>query len=164
MEQLTPTKMMTPHPLEIIVADVEHLDAAAELFDQYRQFYKQPSNLPAARHFLFERMINQQSIIYLAQEPHKPEAVGFMQLYPSFSSISLESLWILNDLYVLPDHRKKGIGRQLIETAMDCVRQREDKGLAISTAFDNHEAQRLYEAMGFKRDEAFYHYFWTRSK
>lgn len=145
---------------EIVIAEVEHLEEVAILFDQYRQFYKQPSNLPAARHFLFERMINKESVIYLAFE--NKTAVGFMQLYPSFSSISLDSVWILNDLYVLPEYRKHGVGRQLIETGMTLVKQREDKGLALSTAHDNRSAQSLYETLGFERDLEFWSYFWTR--
>jgi ribosomal protein S18 acetylase RimI-like enzyme len=152
--------LKTTCPFTIIQAEVRHLEEAAILFDQYRQFYKQPSNLPAAKHFLFERTINKESVIYLAFE--KQKAVGFMQLYPGFSSISLESVWILNDLYVLPEYRRQGVGRQLIETAMRLVKQREDKGLALSTAHDNHSAQGLYETLGFERDLEFWSYFWTR--
>lgn len=147
---------------EILLADVEQLDAAALLFDQYRQFYEQASNLPAARHFLFERIINKESLIYLAIEPGKQTAVGFMQLYPSFSSLSMQAIWVLNDLYVLPAYRRKGVGRQLIETAKTLVRQRDDKGLALSTASDNQQAQSLYKSLDFEQDTKFWHYFWTR--
>ena len=137
-------------------------DVAANLFDAYRQFYEQPSNIPACQHFLFERFINQESLIYLAWDTRTQQAVGFMQLYPSFSSVSLEPLWILNDLFVHPEHRKQGVGRQLIEAAMQLVTQREDKGLALSTAHSNHTAQHLYESMGFEIDRTFLQYFWTR--
>lgn len=149
--------------LTVMIADVEHLDAAAELFDQYRQFYKQASNLPAARHFLFERTINKESIIYLAWDEETKSAVGFLQLYPGFSSVTMEPLWILNDLYVLSTHRQKGVARKLIQAAMSLVQNREDKGLSLSTATDNVSAQRLYEALGFERDQEFWHYFWTRN-
>ena len=77
---------------EIVLADITRLEDAAILFDQYRQFYKQTSNISVARCFLSERMKNNESIIYLAIDPAQKKAVGFMQLYPSFSSISIQKL------------------------------------------------------------------------
>ncbi|HEY9744592.1 MAG TPA: GNAT family N-acetyltransferase [Oculatellaceae cyanobacterium] len=149
----------THSSFHIIQADVEHLDDAAILFDQYRQFYGQSSNLPAAKHFLFERTINKESVIYLAIDSSRGQAVGFMQLYPSFSSVSLESLWILNDLYVAPSARRRGIGRALMQTALNLAKQRGDKGICLSTTVSNTTAQRLYESMGFQQDREFLTYF-----
>ena len=143
-------------------AEVEELEAVCELFDQYRMFYGQESNQPACNHFLFERMINHESLIYLAYLDEKP--VGFVQLYPSFSSISLSPTWILNDLFVIPDARGLGIGKALLNHCQQWVIQRNDKGLELSTANDNLEAQGLYEKTGFKRDTAFMHYAWLSSE
>jgi GNAT superfamily N-acetyltransferase len=140
--------------------EVELIDIVAPLFDAYRQFYKQESNIPAARHFLFERLVNKESIVYAAFAGQTP--VGFMQLYPTFSSISLEPTWILNDLYVVPEYRKQGVATQLIETAKTLVKVREDKGLTLSTAEDNKQAQRVYEAVGFVNDTEFRRYNWSR--
>jgi GNAT superfamily N-acetyltransferase len=140
-------------------AEVDDLEAVCELFDQYRMFYGQESNKPACNHFLFERMINHESLIYLAYLNEKP--VGFVQLYPSFSSISLLPTWILNDLFVKPDARRFGVAKALINHCQQWVIQRNDKGLELSTANDNLEAQGLYEKTGFKRDAAFLHYAWS---
>ena len=93
--------------IEIIQASLEHVEVLTPLFDGYRQFYKQPSNLEGARRFLSERLANKESVIFLAS--NEEEGLGFIQLYPTFSSIVLKRMWILNDLYVLPDARRQGV-------------------------------------------------------
>ncbi len=143
--------------VKIIRAGVTELDDAARLFDAYRVFYKQESNLPAANNFLFERMINHESVIYLAYDENNT-AVGFEQLYMSFSSVSMMPIWILNDLYVAPEARKKGVGKALIAEAEALVKERGDKALILETAQDNTPAQALYEKLGFSKESDVYHY------
>lgn len=145
----------------IIRASAEHLDRCAVLFDQYRQFYGRQPDLPGARAFLEERLRREESAIYLALEEKGSavsEPAGFMQLYPSFSSISMKRVWILNDLFVHPAYRGRGIGRRLLEAARRLAEETGAKGLSLSTAMDNRTAQKLYESFGFERDETFYHY------
>jgi ribosomal protein S18 acetylase RimI-like enzyme len=133
----------------------------AELMDQYRMLCGQPGNRPAAEQFLFERLINHESVIYLALDANANRPAGFLQLYPSFSSISLQPLWMLNDLYVTPAYRRQGVARALIRQAMELVQARQDKGLLLQTAPNNRAAQALYESMGFQRDtDAQYYVHW----
>ncbi|MEB3287882.1 MAG: GNAT family N-acetyltransferase [Vampirovibrionales bacterium] len=153
----TPTSTIT-----IQQAEVSDLNALSMLFDQYRVFYGQKSNSPACSHFLFERLINHESVIFLAKI--NEAIVGFAQLYPGFSSVSLLPQWTLNDLYVLPDYRKRGIGKALIDRCQQLVAERQDKGLILSTAIDNQNAQRLYETCGFGKDNAFHHYEWLLAR
>lgn len=139
-----------------IRADLEHLDRLAPLFDAYRVFYEQPSDLAAARAYLWERLRNLESVIFLALD--RDQALGFTQLYPSFSSVSLERVWILYDLYVVPEARRQGIGRALMERARTFARESGAKALLLETAVDNLAAQALYESLGYVRDTGFYHY------
>jgi GNAT superfamily N-acetyltransferase len=133
------------------------LDDLVPLFDGYRQFYGQRSDEAAARTFLDERMERGESVIYLAYTgPH--EAAGFTQLYPSFSSVSLKPLWILNDLFVRSDIRRGGVGRALLERARQHAAETGAKGLILSTAVTNKPAQTLYESCGWQRDDEFMHY------
>lgn len=133
------------------------LDDLVPLFDGYRQFYGQRSDPAAARAFLGERMERSESVIYLAYTgPREP--AGFTQLYPSFSSVSLKPLWILNDLYVRSDVRRGGVGRALLERARQHASETGAKGLILSTAVTNKPAQTLYESCGWQRDEEFMHY------
>lgn len=128
------------------------------LFDAYRVFYEQESNVSAANQFLESRITNEESIIFMALKGDIP--VGFTQLYPTFSSVSLQSFLILNDLFVLPEHRGKEIGQALLEKAKSYCKKKNLKGLALETAKEN-PAQKLYEKLGWKKDEEFLHYFWT---
>lgn len=146
--------------MTIIEAHIEHIDLITPLFNAYRVFYKQESDLEAAKIFLHERFKNNESIIFLALK--EGQAVGFTQLFPLFSSVSMQRMFILNDLYVDAACRGEGIGQALIDKAKNlCIRLRY-KGLGLQTAKDN-PAQKLYERLDFKIDSDL-QYFWTNPK
>ena len=147
--------------MTIRVARISDLEHIAPLFDAYRVFYSQASDIEAARVFLKERFEKNETVILLAFEKDKP--IGFTQLYKTFSSVSLKPFYILNDLYVSPEHRKKGVGETLLNQAKDYCKTKNFKGLALETATDN-PAQKLYERLGWKKDEAYFHYFWENSE
>ena len=132
------------------------LDALVPLFDGYRQFYGKPADLPLARRFLAERLALDDSIVLLAE--HAAGALGFVQLYPSFSSVRAARIYVLNDLFVAPAARGRGLGSQLLRAAADAARAAGAVRLRLSTAITNVTAQRLYESLGWKRDEDFYEY------
>ena len=135
-------------------AGIDDLDRIVPLFDAYRQFYRQPSDIGLARSFLLERFQNQQSIIFLALDPDG-SATGFTQLYPSFSSASAKRIYVLNDLFVVPEARGRKIGRALLEAAAEYGRKTGAARLTLSTALDNTTAQALYESFGWQRDNVF---------
>ena len=143
--------------MEIKRATISDLDDASPLFDAYRQFYGQPSDVAAARAFLDERLRRDESVIFLAVEDN--EALGFTQLYPSFSSVSLKRLWVLNDLFVGPNVRRGGVGRRLLDRAREWAIETGAKGLVLATAVDNSKARALYESCGWKQDDDFQHYY-----
>jgi GNAT superfamily N-acetyltransferase len=150
---------MAPETADLRIVRVErkHLEDVIPLFDEYREFYEANSDHAAARAFLTERTEREESVIFLAfSSPHEP--VGFTQLYPSFSSVSLKRLWILNDLFVRPDVRRGGVGRKLLERARQHALETGTKGLVLSTAVTNKPAQTLYESCGWQRDDEFIHY------
>lgn len=137
------------------------LDLIAPLFDAYRVFYKQPSDLDTARAFLKTRLAQNESVIFLAIRDGKPS--GFTQLYLTFSSVSMQPFYILNDLFVIPEFRKKGIGEALLNHAKEFCKSKNYKGLALETA-TNNPAQKLYERLGWEKDEDYFHYFWKNPK
>lgn len=149
--------MVVAQQTEIKLAGVKELDDLTPLFDAYRVFYKQPSNLPAANHFLFERIINHEFVIYIAYQDGI--AAGFVQLYPTFSSVAMNQQWVLNDLYVKPEYRRQRIAEKLITAAIHLVKERGDRGLTLETAVDNTTAQALYNKMGFKAETNFKQYY-----
>ncbi len=142
-------------------ATLNDLDQLAALFNGYRVFYKQKSDIEDARAFLQERMDNTESILFIVKDRTLNEAIGFTQLYPSFSSISMKRSWILNDLYVYEGHRGRGAAQLLLDAAKDYAIQTKAKGIALSTAIDNERAQKIYERNGYKKDAEFIHYYLT---
>ncbi|AHF14436.1 GNAT family N-acetyltransferase [Niabella soli] len=132
----------------------------APLFDEYRVFYKQPSDPALAEQFIETRLRNNESVIFGAfiESDGKQKAIGFTQLYPTYSSMRATKNWILNDLFVDPAYRKNGAGAALIRCAMNFAREDGAAFVQLETAFDNFTAQRLYEQTGFEQqqpDDAF---------
>jgi len=144
--------------VKLVRANAEDVPRLAPLFDAYRQFYRQKSDLPGARTFLAERLIRSESVIFLALLGKDQKAVGFVQLYPCFSSTTMKPLWILNDLFVAPEARRFGVAKALMQRARDWARENRADGLWLETAIDNTPAQSLYERLGWKRDNEFYRY------
>ncbi len=140
--------------MQIITATLDHLEQLAPLFDAYRVFNGQESNLEAATAFLRERFLLRESVIYLALE--QDVTLGFTQLYPSFSSVSLKRLWILNDLFVISEARGQRIGEALIGAALKLARASGAVGVRLNTPRTNSSAQKLYERMRFQREDLQY--------
>ncbi|EUB83412.1 GNAT family N-acetyltransferase [Pseudomonas sp. GM30] len=143
--------------IKALRATADDLEPVAKLFDAYRGFYQQPSNLEQSRAFIAERMAGNESAIFLALDENA-EALGFVQLYPTFSSIDAHRTWLLSDLFTAPAARGRGIGRLLMNTARDFALQTGAKGLVLETATDNFTAQGLYESLGYVRDTGYYTY------
>ena len=143
--------------LHALRADASHLDLIAPLFDAYRVFYRQPSNLAQSRAFIAERIARDESVIFLAQDA-TGEALGFVQLFPTFSSIDAHRTWLLGDLFTTANARGRGVGTLLMNTARSFAVLSGGKGMVLETATDNLNAQRLYESLGYVRDSGYYTY------
>lgn len=144
---------------QIIKASPENLDEASQLFDLYRQFYKQESDLANAKKFLTERLKKNESVIFLVKDKVSGIYAGFTQLYPAFSSVNMKRIWILNDLFVKSEFRRQGKAEALIRYAADFAKETGAIGLILETQSDNKEAQNLYIKIGFKQDSDHYYYF-----
>ncbi|WHY75166.1 GNAT family N-acetyltransferase [Neobacillus sp. WH10] len=136
---------------------INELDSLTELFNLYRVFYNQKSDVNSARKFLTERILKEESVVFIALNGH--ESLGFVQLYPSFSSVSMQRSWVLNDLFVKETARGQGVGEKLMKTAIEFAKETGAKGVLLETAKDNTTAQRLYEKIGFIREGNYYYYF-----
>ncbi|MEP2935048.1 MAG: GNAT family N-acetyltransferase [Gilvibacter sp.] len=143
--------------MQIREAHLEDLDLLAPLFDAYRVFYNQESDTNAAKLFLSKRIVGKQSIILLALDNDKTP-LGFTQLYPSFSSVALKRVYILNDLFVTQEARGRGVGEALLDAAKQVAKNHGARGLVLETARDN-PAQKLYEKNGWTKDSSL-HYYW----
>ncbi|WP_348982053.1 GNAT family N-acetyltransferase [Paenibacillus sp. SZ31] len=155
-------------------AGLADLNEVVRLFNEYRMFYNQHADIEAACQYIKERMERDESVILVAEtdvvsDHDTPESndkalsnglncTGFVQLYPSFSSVSMGPIWVLNDLYVHPDYRQQGIARKLLQSAKRLAFERGVLRISLSTELTNKQAQALYESEGYAQDTKFMYY------
>jgi len=139
-------------------ATINDLPQLAKLFDLYRVFYRKQPDIEGAKIFLSERIKNNESVIYVADEEN--ELLGFTQLYPQFSSTRMKRTWLLNDLFVLQEHRERGISKQLIEKAKQLAIKTNAAGILLETEKTNIVGNKLYPATGFVINETSNFYWW----
>ena len=142
--------------IQIRRADIHDLGLITPLFDLYRQFYEQASDLVSAKSFLQQRIRQNESVIFLAFDG--ADAVGFTLLYPGFSSVSMARTFLLNDLYVVSSHRRHGVGSLLLAAAVAHAKGEQAVRLSLTTNAANATAQSVYEAQGWAREKAFLTY------
>lgn len=144
--------------LSMNIKSIEQVDIteAARLFDLYRQFYKQPADAALALKFVTDRVRKRDSLILLAEDT--PHLAGLLQVYPTFSSISASDVWLINDLYVDQQYRKRGIGNALVKHVQHLAKDIGIAQIRISTEMSNAAAQRLYASLGFAADDRFKHF------
>jgi GNAT superfamily N-acetyltransferase len=136
---------------QAVAADIE---ALAALFDQYRQFQGQAGDLAAARAFLAQRVDHGESVVFIATAGDT--AVGFAQLYPSYSSVSLSRVFILNDLFVLEAMRGQRVASQLLSALESYAWSFGASRVTLNVARGNVSAQQVYTARGWKQDDQFF--------
>ncbi|MCB9841335.1 MAG: GNAT family N-acetyltransferase [Phycisphaeraceae bacterium] len=154
-------------------AGVGDVPTVTPLFGAYRGFYEAAADAGAEAAYLRERIERGEAVVLVAWQAaggadpgdrgpgpasRAREAIGFTLMYPTFTSVAMRAAWILNDLYVAPGGRQRGVGRALLEAAAEAAREAGAMRLELRTAHDNVAAQRLYEAMGWKMDERFRRY------
>jgi ribosomal protein S18 acetylase RimI-like enzyme len=139
--------------IQIKKIDRTEYKIVVEMFNKYRVFYKQPSDLHLAENYLKERLENNQAHIFIAFSEELNLLIGFALLYPKFSSVSAKKNWHIGDLYVEQEYRKLGIGNKLIQTAIDFAKEENAVFVSLNTALDNYTAQNLYENFGFEKRE-----------
>lgn len=144
-------------------ATIKKLEDLAQIFDLYRIFYKKESDIEGATQFLKERLENNESVIYVALDNEEDKIIGFVQLYPLFSSTRMQKLWLLNDLYVMKEYRNGGISKMLIEASKNLCIETNACGLMLETAKDNIIGNQLYPATDFVLDTEHNFYFWDNS-
>lgn len=134
-------------------ASAADVDRLAPLFEAYRRFYHKPRMPAAGRRYLAQRLRRGESVVFLAELGRV--SVGFVQLYPGFSSLSLGRAWVLNDLYVAREARRHGAARMLMAAARRHGIRTGAVRIELATAKTNRAARALYESLGYERDDEF---------
>ncbi|CAE6939363.1 MULTISPECIES: GNAT family N-acetyltransferase [Pseudomonas] len=144
--------------MRIVQATLEHLDLLTPLFVKYREFYGELPFPDSSKAFLEKRLRRKESVIYLALADEEDKLLGFCQLYPSYSSLALKRVWILNDIYVAEDARRQLVADRLLQTAKNMAKETNAVRMRVSTSLDNEVAHKVYESIGFTVDEQFKNY------
>jgi ribosomal protein S18 acetylase RimI-like enzyme len=145
--------------MRIIKATLEHLDLLTPLFVKYREFYGELPYPESSREFLEKRLRRDESVIYLAlAKDDDSKLLGFCQLYPSYSSLSLKRVWILNDIYVNEDYRRQLVADHLVKHAKKMAKETQAVRMRVATSSTNDVAQKVYESIGFREDTQFKNY------
>ncbi|BAN46496.1 N-acetyltransferase [Metapseudomonas resinovorans] len=145
--------------MRIVQATLEHLDLLTPLFVRYREFYGELPFPESSKKFLEKRLSRKESVIYLAfPDDDDTRLLGFCQLYPSFSSLSLKRVWILNDIYVAEDARRQLVADRLLQTAKKMARETNAVRMRVSSSVSNEVAHKVYESIGFHEDTEFKNY------
>jgi ribosomal protein S18 acetylase RimI-like enzyme len=143
-------------------ATVKDSEKIGEVFDLYRQFYKKNPDKIISIEYIKQRLTNKESTIFFVEEDNV--CIGIVQLYVTFDSLELSKKIILYDLFVRSEYRKKGIGAMLMDASKDFAKNNGITGIELSTAISNGTAQRLYESLGYERDNEFYNYYLSIKK
>ena len=144
--------------MRIVQATLEHLDLLTPLFIKYRDFYGELPFPDSSRKFLETRLKRKESVIYLALADDEDKLLGYCQLFPSYSSLSLKRVWILNDIFVAEDARRQLVADRLIQQAKKLAKETNAVRLRVSTSIHNEVAQKVYESIGFREDSKFKNY------
>ena len=144
--------------MRIVQATPEHLDLLTPLFVKYRELYDAMPYPETSRSFLEKRLTRKESVIYLALADDEDKLMGFCQLYPSFSSLSLKRVWILNDIFVAEDARRMLVADRLLQTAKQMAKETNAVRMRVATSVSNEVAQKTYESIGFREDTRFKNY------
>jgi ribosomal protein S18 acetylase RimI-like enzyme len=146
--------------MKVIKCCEKRLHDTAKLFNSYRIFYKQESDIDACYKFLKNNLDNNRSIIFLVID-HNDQTVAFSQLYQSFCSVEMKPICYLYDLYVDKESRGRNYSKFLMNYIIDYFKSIDVKRLTLDTAMTNTIAQNLYESIGYKKETEFITYNYT---
>ncbi len=143
--------------LTINRCNINDLNTLAPLFDAYRQHFKQTSDLDGVKAYLKQRLEAEEAIVYLVGSDEICH--GFVLLYPSFSSIGLAPIWMLNDFYLHSGSNKRLMAKQLLDRIGEDCKAAGAIRIEVTTRKENHRLHKLYKDYGFEKDYKYDHYF-----
>src|SRR5271155_3569629 len=150
--------MTEDNTCDIQPADITDVAELSGLFDAYRVFYGAVSAPLQVDAFVNGLIRQRKTHFFLAREAEGLPALGFVHLMPSINTVAMRPIWLLEDLYVVPAGRRKGVATALMTYAENFARETGAERLTLATAHDNRRAQSLYKRMGYVREEHFWYY------
>jgi GNAT superfamily N-acetyltransferase len=134
-------------------ATLDDITELTPLFDAYRTFFAGEHDQAESGPFLEERFRASESVVFLARGGG--EVAGFVQLYPLWSSWYCRRIWFLSDLYVTHAHRERGIGRRLVERAVEHAKETGASSIMVELPHREPHLAEFYASLGFHKDSVF---------
>jgi ribosomal protein S18 acetylase RimI-like enzyme len=138
--------------MHIVKCTEEHLVSLVDIFEDYRQFCGFERSKNETKAFLKKLICNGESTIFVAIDSEKNSVMGFVNLYPCYSSLALQRLWILNDLGVASSYRGRGVSKALIQRVQEFAQETNAIRIELKTELKNTTARSLYKSMNFTVD------------
>jgi len=138
---------------QITIRRAEAADAAAVarlLHDFNTEFGDPTPGVAALTERAGEMIAAEEMIVMLAGEG--PEGLAQLRLRPSVWSGALDAY--LEEVYVAPAHRGRGIGRALLESVLEVARAQGATRIDLGTSETDTAAIGLYESCGFSKHGA----------
>jgi ribosomal protein S18 acetylase RimI-like enzyme len=155
---------MSESSISIQTASLRDIAEVARLYNAYRAFYGEAPDEAREQVFIRERVERAASqppgqfsvaqyFLAWSDLGEGRRAVGFMHLMPSTNTLAMRPIWFLEDLYVDPAARRRGVATAFLEHAEEFARKTGAERLTLATAHDNTAAQSVYRKHGYVREE-----------
>lgn len=137
-------------PAHVRPARAEDCEEIARLLHDFNTEFGEPTPGVEALSGYSRRLLEQgEMTVLLAGDG--PDGLALLRFRPSVWTGGLEAH--LQELYVVPSLRGRGIGRTLLETAIATAREAGADGIDLNTGETDTAARALYESMGFTNRE-----------
>jgi ribosomal protein S18 acetylase RimI-like enzyme len=131
-------------------ADVADAGDVGRLLHDFNTEYDDYTPGPQAMAGRIGELLESGDVLVLLGGPG-PDGLALLRFRPSLWSETLDCY--LEELYVVPDRRGQGLGRALMEAAMDAARKEGAAHMDLGTAETDKAARALYEKLGFDNHE-----------
>jgi ribosomal protein S18 acetylase RimI-like enzyme len=141
--------MTHPRDLTVRRAGPDDVEAIGRLLHDFNTEYEEPTPTPGALADRFRELLAGDTLVLLAGSG--PDGIAVMRFRPAIWTTELECY--LAELYVVPERRGQGLGRALMNAAMDTARAEGATYMDLGTSEDDVAARNLYESLGFSNRE-----------
>jgi ribosomal protein S18 acetylase RimI-like enzyme len=131
-------------------AEVADAETVGRLLHDFNSEFDEPTPGPRALAERLEQLIGagEVTVLLVGAEPH---GLAVLRFRPAIWTEALDCY--LEELYVVPDRRGRGLGRALMEAAIELARREGAAHMDLGTSEDDVAARGLYESLGFNNRE-----------